>query len=169
MKHLVLHVCALMLSLSWIQGQEITTKTTKKEGLAVLVKDGAAPDIYVDGKKFDFPMELLDPNKIASVSVVKGEKAIKEYGAKNGVLLVETKKESAGENKPEIRIRGYAPEGEAPMIIIDGKKSDQETMKKLSPDGIESIEVFKDKKAAEKYNAPHGVVIITTKKGKGKK
>ena len=50
------------------------------------------------------------------------------------------------------------------MIIVDGKVSDKESIKALSPDNIYNIEVFKDEKALEKYNAPNGAIIIKTKK-----
>ena len=35
----------------------------------------------------------------------------------------------------------------------------------ISPDDIESINVLKDEKAIEEYDAPNGVILVTTKKG----
>jgi len=167
MKNLVLTACTLLLSISLIQAQEKKEKNQKKESIRIEVKDGAKPDIYVDGKKFDFPMELLDVNKIASVNVVKGDKAIKEYNAKHGVVLITTKKAS---NKvytfdyKEVKDKI----DKIPMVIIDGEKSNRDILGKLSPDDIESIDIIKDEQAMKKYNAANGVVIVKTKKRKKK-
>ena len=100
MKNLLLTVCAMLLTISVIQAQENEEKQSqshKQEKLMIRVKGTSTvgnvkPDIYVDGKKFDFELELLDPEKIESVEVIKGEKAIKEYNAPNGVLFIKTKK-----------------------------------------------------------------------------
>lgn len=53
-----------------------------------------------------------------------------------------------------------------PLYYIDGKKSKSKELKKLSPNGIESINVLKGDKAVEKYGkkAKDGVIEITTKK-----
>ncbi|MEP1487384.1 MAG: hypothetical protein ABJK28_03040 [Algibacter sp.] len=171
MKNLILTACAVLLSISLIQAQESKEtkgKNSKQEKLHIKLKDGAKPDIYVDGKKFDFPMDLLDANRIESVNVLKGDKAIKEYNAKNGVVLIVTKKKMAETDNSQIKIKGYSAKGKAPMIIINGEKSDQEMLEELSPDDIESIEVFKDELALKKYNAHNGVIIVTTKKGNKK-
>jgi len=53
------------------------------------------PLIFIDGKEVEkSKMNELDPNKIESVSVLKGESAIEKYGkkAKDGVILITTKK-----------------------------------------------------------------------------
>ena len=59
-------------------------------------------------------------------------------------------------------------EGKTPLYIIDGKKSTQKALKKLSPEKIESINVLKGDAAEKKYgnDAKDGVIEITTKKGK---
>ena len=51
-----------------------------------------------------------------------------------------------------------------PVVILDGKIVSQEVMDKLSPDSIKSINVVKGEKALKEYNAPNGVIIITSKK-----
>lgn len=174
MKKLLLTACAVFLVVSIIQAQEteeIKGNNQKQEKLFVKVKDDAKPDIYVDGKKFDFPLDLLDPKKIESLSVIKDEQAIKEYSAPNGVLLIKTKKKIESNNS-KIKIRGTKSmvSEKAPMIIIDGEViPDKEILEKLSPDDVESIKIVKDEQAMEKYNAPNGVVIVTTKKGKKRK
>ena len=160
MKSIILITCSILLSIGAVQGQE-KEKESKEEKLHIKLKEDASPDIYVDGKKFDFNMELLDKNMIESVKVLKGDKAIKEYNAPNGVVLVTTKNAKELE-LTKVRIRGY--KSDDPLIIVDGKVSDKESIKQLSPDNIYNIEVFKDEKALEKYNAPNGAIIIKTKK-----
>ncbi|MEQ5789629.1 TonB-dependent receptor plug domain-containing protein [Muricauda sp. NFXS6] len=53
-----------------------------------------------------------------------------------------------------------------PLYYIDGKKSKSKDLKKISPNDIESVNVFKGDKAIEKYGkkAKDGVIEITTKK-----
>ena len=91
MKRITLIICSIVLLGGAAQGQE-KEKELKEEKLHIKLKEDAYPDIYVDGKKFDFNMELLDKNMIESVNVLKGDKALREYNAPNGVLLVTTKK-----------------------------------------------------------------------------
>lgn len=67
-----------------------------------------------------------------------------------------------------ITINGSGDSGEEPVFVLDGK-----VVKKiddLDPESIESISVFKDPESEEvkKYNAPQGVVIITSKKAASK-
>lgn len=167
MKNLLLTACTVLFAVSIIQAQktgEIKSENQIQEELRVKVKDFVKADIYVDGIKFDFAFELLDQNKIESISVIKGEQAIKEYNASNGVVLVTTKKKIESDNSGT-KIRNKDSE-EDPVIIIDGKVSSKETLEKLSPNDVDKITVVKDEEALEKYNAPNGAVIITTKKGK---
>ncbi|NMH89617.1 hypothetical protein [Flavivirga algicola] len=171
MKKVILTVCAVLLSISLIQAQEHTEEKgeiVKPEKLNFRLKDGAKPDIYVDGKKFDFPMDLLDTDRIESVNVIKGDKAIKEYNSKNGVVLVTTKKITTEKAISKIKFKGDGVNNKMPILIINGKKSDKDMLEKISPDDIESIEVFKNEQALKKYNAPNGVIVVTTKKEKKK-
>jgi ribosomal protein S8 len=165
MKKLILTACAVLFSISLMQSQEFKIEKNdnkKKEKLQVKAKEGAEPDIYVDGKKFDFSMDLIDNDMIASVAVLKGDRAIKEYNAPNGVILVTTnKKHELDKSSKKTNFKGKTP-----VIIIDGKVANKETLDKLSTDDIEKIEVFKDEKAMKKYNTPNGAIIITTKKEK---
>jgi len=165
MKKLISTVCALLFSISLMQAQEfkIAKKDNKnKEKLHVKAKEGAEPDIYVDGKKFDFSLDLIDNDMIASASIMTGEMAIKEYNAPNGVILITTKKKDDSE-----KTNGKTDfNAKASVIIINGKVSGKETLDKLSPDDIEKVEVFKGEKAIKKYNAPNGAIVITTKQKK---
>lgn len=56
-------------------------------------------------------------------------------------------------------------DGKEPLYLVDGKEASKKEVKKLSPNQIESINVFKGKEATKKYGrkAKNGVVEITTK------
>tara|TARA_R110002126_G_scaffold291781_1_gene457968 strand:+ start:35050 stop:35553 length:504 start_codon:yes stop_codon:yes gene_type:complete len=166
MKKIVFATIMILCSLSAIQAQKKDEVKKDKEKLLIKLQDGATPIIYVNGKVFDFPMELIDQTKIESIFVVKGKDAIAKYKAPNGVVLIKTKGAKqldfsyvkAGEHLKEISNKNY------PKVIIDGKVTDKKTLDKLSSSIIEKMEVVKGEKAIKKYNAPNGVIIITTKK-----
>lgn len=72
---------------------------------------------------------------------------------------------------PQIFIRGgssTSPEGDAPLLIVDGIVGVMRNISDLNPDDIESMEVLKDAASTAIYGAraANGVIIITTKKGK---
>ncbi|WP_341224836.1 hypothetical protein [uncultured Arcticibacterium sp.] len=166
MKKLLLALCLFSFTL--------TTALAQDSNLKVEVKDGPKPDIYIDGKKYDHDiLDLLDQNKIESVNVVKGKKALDEYNAPNGVIFIKTKNTNP-DHEVKIRVKDSKDvklsfDKADPMIIIDGKKVDKATLKKVDPDNIASIDVLKDKAASDKYNAPNGVIIVKTKSGNKKK
>lgn len=178
MKKVMLTVCAILLSVALVQAQDSEKKdknTSKKEKIHIEIKDDQHPDIYVDGKKYDFSLDLLDPDQIESVTVVKGDKAMREYKSKNGVVLVKTKQNKFKEEiidvdkvKTKIKIKSKKEGKQSPVIIINGKVSTREVLEKLNPDEIETIDVYKGEKAIEKYEAPNGAVVVKTKKKKMK-
>ncbi|MDR0792875.1 MAG: SusC/RagA family TonB-linked outer membrane protein [Chitinophagaceae bacterium] len=70
---------------------------------------------------------------------------------------------------PQIRIRGFNTFGNnTPLYVVDGAQTQDLTT--LNPNDVESLQVLKDAGAASIYGsrASNGVLIITTKKGKGK-
>ncbi|MCU7693872.1 SusC/RagA family TonB-linked outer membrane protein [Haoranjiania flava] len=75
---------------------------------------------------------------------------------------------------PQIFIRGgssTSPEGDAPLLIVDGIVGVMRNISDLNPDDVESMEVLKDAASTAIYGAraANGVIIITTKKGKAGK
>ena len=175
MKKLFSTFITLCMIITMIQAQETETEVDPKDKTQktiVEVKEGENPDIYIDGKKYDrHILELLDPDRIESVSVIKGEKAKEEYDAV-AVILVKTKinadfklqGDSIGANDNKgIYIRSHVG-SPSPIIFIDGKIEDQETLAKLNPDSIQSISVLKNEEALKKYGTRSGVIMIKTKK-----
>ncbi|HKK42242.1 MAG TPA: M56 family metallopeptidase [Bacteroidales bacterium] len=135
-------------------------------GQAIQVSGKNKALIIIDGKKTDIDVSLLDPQKIESVSVLKGEQAKDAYGreGRNGVIFITTKKPTGTVSVfPE-----KFPSGpDAPLLVIDGKVSDK-GIDSLSPDDIFSLNVLKGKSAMDKYGdaGKNGVVEITTKGAK---
>lgn len=135
-----------------------------QDDIKVELKDAPKPDIYIDGKKYDYSIfELLDQSKIASVNVIKDDDAINKYNAPNGVILITTKKNAAQQPVKIEKDKVVVAEGDGPAVYINGKASTREELQKLSPDKIETINVIKGDAAVKKYKAPNGVIVVKTK------
>ncbi len=88
-------------------------------------------------------------------------------GKTSGVQVVSTS--GAPGSSPTIRVRGYSSNADmAPLYVVDGIRLSD--ISGIDPSQIESIEVLKDGASAAIYGAQagNGVVLITTKNGKGK-
>ncbi|WP_405606511.1 TonB-dependent receptor plug domain-containing protein [Polaribacter sp. Asnod1-A03] len=165
MKKILFTTIVLLFSISLIHAQESESKEVEKDKLYIELKDGANPDIYVDGKKFEFPIELIDQDKIKTIFVVKGEDAIAKYKAPNGVILITTKtKAESAFSKIKIRKNDNDKGEKTPLVIIDGIVSDKKNLDTLKPADIEKMEVLKGEQAIKRYNSPNGAIIITLKK-----
>ncbi|TJZ59915.1 SusC/RagA family TonB-linked outer membrane protein [Sphingobacterium olei] len=75
---------------------------------------------------------------------------------------------------PQIFIRGgssTSPEGDTPLIIVDGVVGTMRNMSDLNPDDIETMQVLKDAASTAIYGAraANGVIIVKTKSGKAGK
>ncbi|MNI24770.1 TonB-dependent Receptor Plug Domain protein [compost metagenome] len=129
-----------------------------------------------------FTVDDIDPNAIASVSVLQGQAAIEKYGedvGKDGILEVKLK-EGAHIGKDMTKLKGLTigvtyrddqltnDKSTDVVYVIDGKRADQKMVKELAltPDGIDNITVLKGASATVKYgsDAENGVILITTKK-----
>lgn len=72
---------------------------------------------------------------------------------------------------PQLFIRGGAstsPEGDTPLIIVDGIVGGVNHIGQLNPNDIESMQVLKDASSTAIYGAraAYGIIIVTTKGGK---
>lgn len=97
-----------------------------------------------------YEMEKINPDKIASVDILKGNSAVALYG------------ESAREGVVQIKLKYDAQ----PLYVIDGEISTREALDKLNKEQIESIDVLKGEKATAAYGdkGKNGVLLIRTKK-----
>jgi TonB-dependent SusC/RagA subfamily outer membrane receptor len=125
-----------------------TSSETMNQSKALVIVDGVRMEPN-DSLNY---LDSINPDKIESVSVLKGEQAILQYGeaGKDGVILVTTK----------------TPFKVEPLYILDGviiKNIDG-----LNSDDIESIQVLKGKESTSEYGdaGADGVVLITTKSSK---
>jgi TonB-dependent SusC/RagA subfamily outer membrane receptor len=121
---------------------------------------------YTTQKKKDLTgavsvVNVKDMNKTASSSV-----NTQLQGQASGVTV--TGSGQPGE-EPMVHIRGFNTFGDnTPLYIVDGVETfDVST---LNPNDVDSFQVLKDASSASIYGsrAANGVIIITTKKGKGK-
>jgi len=155
MKNLILLIALLNISFSNLLAQS---------ELKIELKD-AKPDIYIDGKKYDYEiLDLLDQTKIESVKIIKNGEAAEEFDSPNGVILITSKRAIKINDKIDEDLESNAQIDSHPLVLIDGEVVEKDGLKKLSPDNIESMQVIKGAEAIEKYAAPNGVIIVKTKK-----
>lgn len=84
-------------SIEVLKGTEATAKygDKAKEGVILITrKKTASPLIIIDGEENEGIKNNLQPSEIQSVTVLKGEQAVAQYGdkGKNGVIVITRKK-----------------------------------------------------------------------------
>lgn len=107
---------------------------------------------------------VVNVNDMKQIPTGSPEQALQ--GQASGVTVTTSGLPGGGTN---IRIRGITSIGStAPLVMIDGT---QGSLSNLNVNDIESIQVLKDAGAAAIYGVrgSNGVIIVTTKKGKGGK
>ncbi|MEJ7586517.1 MAG: N-acetylmuramoyl-L-alanine amidase [Ferruginibacter sp.] len=142
--------------------------------------------IIIDGKtKSKKDLKAINPDNIESIRVLKGKEAITQYGekGKNGVVIVQVKERVIILDKVTVimqedtAIQKMIVNGKVviknehnaemqPLFILNGKVQEKGLdINAIPPNEIESINVWKDKKAIEKYGeaAIHGVIEIITR------
>jgi len=148
--------------------KQSTAKSEVEKQLKIEFKDTAKPDLYIDGKKTDYAVfELLDSDKIATIEVIKGQRAIDEFQAPNGVVKVTTHAyvKTTSQTTPAKDLSQQLIDiASQPLILIDNKEVTRAQLQALDVKDIESITVLKDAAAMAKYNATNGVILITLKK-----
>lgn len=132
------------------------------------------PIYILDGKKISKDkFKNLDADKIKSITVLKGEEAIKSYGkdGENGALIIQTKGNAATSTDPIKTITITKKDTSEDIMkntlcIVDGKKISETELKNIDPNDIQSITVLKDEKSEEEYGATDKdcVIWITLKK-----
>jgi beta-lactamase regulating signal transducer with metallopeptidase domain len=138
-----------------------TIYVNKKPDLLKKIKNKfkKQPLYILDGKEITKKeVDLLDEQTINTMSIAKGENAIKQFGkkGKNGVIEIKTRTLGA-KNNPYVKIV------KAKLYIVDGKEVKFEN---FNYENIKSMNVLKGKAAIKKYGdkGKNGVVEITTKK-----
>lgn len=106
---------------------------------------------------------VVDVKSLKSVPGGTAESLLQGQAA--GVTVINSGSPGEGSN---VRIRGITSLGSAdPLVMIDGV---QGSMHDLNPNDIESIQVLKDAGSAAIFGVQgsNGVIVITTKRGRGK-
>ncbi len=138
------------------------------------------PLIVIDGKPYRYNHELknkrleLSKSDIEKIDVLKKDVGIRIYGefAEGGVLLITTKdykneekgKSQKKENIKETTLNDIIKSGKI-LIIVDGNEASKETLDKINPDNIESVDVLRREAANELYPDKDldGVIYVNTK------
>ena len=83
--------------------------------------EGTKPLYIVDGEEYTGNFEDISPNTIATMDVLKGEAAMKEFGekGKNGVVRIQLKKESQTKSKTIIAEHLHTENGEPVFKVVD--------------------------------------------------
>ncbi|MGN6533594.1 MAG: energy transducer TonB [Ginsengibacter sp.] len=148
---------------------KLTSSTDKRDTIPRISSASKIKPLYllngtsITGKE----SQKIPPENIESITVLKGDSAILQYGkkGKNGVIEIVTKDKNSsvaivnsGKNRPS----GIADNA---LVIIDGKEIRNGEIKNIDPNKIESISVLKGESAALKYGTKgkNGVVEIHLK------
>jgi len=121
---------------------------------------------YSTQKKKDLTGSVAVVNTQNMIAQPVGEVTKQLQGQASGVTVV-----SSGQpgEAPQVHIRGFNTFGNnTPLYVIDGVPT--QNISDLNPGDIESMQVLKDASSSSIYGAraSNGVIIITTKKGRGK-
>ncbi|MFC0514336.1 M56 family metallopeptidase [Mucilaginibacter angelicae] len=76
-------------------GKKANIKALKVNGLSIVTNGDKDPLVVIDGKNSSMEaLKKLDPDKVESISILKGDDATKKYGdkAKDGVVVIGTRK-----------------------------------------------------------------------------
>lgn len=141
------------------------------------------PLFVVDGKEISkSEMEKINPDQIEAISVLKNKEFTAKYGdkGKNGVVLITLKKSpaikfSAKEAKYDdgvltikepSQLDVKSTNDKQPLLVIDGVISRDKKIDDIDPNTIQSMSVWKDEKAIEKYGEKgrDGVIEFILKK-----
>lgn len=129
----------------------------------VIVGYGTAKKATLTGAVEQISSEAFEDRAVTNV-------ALALQGQTPG-LVVSRNSSRPGNENVNLQIRGATSvNGGSPLIIIDGAPAfDDSEFFQMNPDDIESMSVLKDG-AASIYGsrAANGVILVTTKKGKGK-
>lgn len=150
-----------------------TTEIKAQNQLKVILQDKASQlnEVVVTGYTTQRKADLTGAVSVLDMKNAKSEADPNMLSSMQGKLAgVEIVTDAApGSGSSSIRVRGMSTiNANNPLYIIDGVAT-TENLNSLNAADIESIQVLKDAASASIYGsrAANGVIIITTKKGKG--
>ncbi len=140
----------------WISSGDTNSKEI------VIKKENGTNKVFINGEEKEIDEEFHEKNVSISVNgssdTDSNTSIVINEGSENDSNV---KVISKSDNSFKFTTTGSGN----PLFVIDGKKSNEEALKKLAPSEIESINVLKGEVAEKKYgkDAKDGVVEITTK------
>lgn len=166
----------IVLQISSVGYQPKTVNVSKQTEINITLDEATAGlnDVVVVGYQTQRKADLTGAISVVSLKEVKdipsGNPMQSLQGRVPG-LYIESDGSPSGSNR-RILIRGLNTLGDPnPLYVIDGVPTKRpEVLQNLNPNSIESIQVLKDASASSIYGAraSNGVVIVTTKEGKGR-
>ncbi|HQG36220.1 MAG TPA: TonB-dependent receptor [Bacteroidales bacterium] len=154
--------------------QEIPVGQSTRIDVSMVESVGVLEEIVVTGYQTQRKVDLTGSISVVNVKELAERPAANPMQTLQGRvpgLYIETSGDPTGRTRT-LLIRGINTLGDrSPLYIIDGVPTkDAKTFSYLDPNAIESMQVLKDAAAASVYGsrASNGVIIVTTKKGKGK-
>ena len=150
-----------------------TQEVVAKSNMNIVMKDNAKElsEVVVTGYQVQRKADLTGAVAVMDMKSVKSESDPNMLNSMQGKLPgVNIVTDAAPGGGASIRVRGMSTVNPnvSPLYIIDGVAT-TENLNSLNSADIESIQVLKDASSASIYGsrAANGVIIITTKKGKG--
>ncbi|NDW09670.1 TonB-dependent receptor [Dysgonomonas sp. 520] len=171
----------LILTVSYMGYQSQNVKVAGKTELNIVLKEDAQKldEIVVIGygtqkrSSLTSSIETINSDDLLKVPITNIDQAL--AGQVAGMNAMSMSGDPSSGREANISIRGISKD---PLLVIDGvprfgtDTSNSETrLSDLNPDDIESISILKDAAASAVYGAraANGVVLVTTKRGKGNK
>lgn len=151
--------------------QDVSVSGRTNVGTVSLIADThTLNEVVVTGYTSQLKKDITGAVSVVNVADMNkqptGQLANQLQGQASGITVIGSGQ--PGEN-PQITIRGINTFGNnTPLFIIDGVPT--QNISDINPNDVSSVQVLKDAGAASIYGsrASNGVVIITTKQGRGK-
>lgn len=187
LKYVLLLPALMLLSLT----NNAQTKEKKENNIVVTgyrtqsdtikLRGNVKPLIIIDNQEStQEELNKLNPENIASISVLKDSSSTEIYGAKgkDGTILVITKQGKDNVKLNDVVVVGYGSMKEGTyitkkltadgdkLIIVDGKEMSEKELSNLDKESIQSISVLKDETAIKQYGdrGKNGVIVVVLKK-----
>ena len=157
-----------------MQSQEVSIGAQNTLSVSLTTEDKTLSEVVVTGYQTVRRGEIT-----GSIAKVSGEELAQRpigsftqilQGKATGVQVTGTSGRPGANAYIRIRGVGSINASSEPLIIIDGLAVNSTAYNMLNPNDIEDISVLKDASASSIYGsrAANGVIVVTTKKGKGK-
>jgi hypothetical protein len=144
------------------------SKVIKIRARSSILNDGGSqqPIYIINGKKASYEeVQKIEPTSIARIDVLKGVKALNEYGqdGKHGVVSIHLKSNSSNDKEDEII--ELLPDNEL-LYYLNDKPITKKEFEKISPEDIATVDVLKGEAATKQFGAKaaKGVIKVYLKK-----